>query len=202
MNIGRNVGPGETAQGFVVSDTVQAQMTASHIFGPMWGADNVIMLGEVGYISIEDMPDQNVLRLNGPGTARSGSIEPLRAEDGSIITDRAGLHVGLSNGPETNPFPTDYAWGYRLLAVADFNNVFSGINLRTRATFSHDVEGTTPDPLFLFTEDVKSANLSFEFDYLSKFSAAIGYSAFWGGIGNSNALSDRDFVSVNFKYAI
>lgn len=202
VNIGRNVGPGETAQGFVVSDTIQAQMTASHIFGPMWGADNVIMLGEVGYISIEDMPDQNVLRLNGPGTARTASIEPLRAEDGSIITGREGLHIGLSNGPETNPFPTDYAWGYRLLAVADFNNVFSGINLRTRATFSHDVEGTTPDPLFLFTEDVKSANLTFEFDYLSKFSAAVGYSAFWGGIGNSNALSDRDFVSVNFKYAI
>ncbi|GAA0852008.1 DUF1302 domain-containing protein [Aliiglaciecola litoralis] len=202
VNIGRNVGSGESAQGYVVSDTIQAQITATHVFGPALGTDNLIVLGEVGYISIEDMPDQNVLRLNGPGTARSASIEPLRADDGSIISNREGLHIGLSNGPETNPFPTDYAWGYRMLAVADFNNVFSGINLRARATFSHDVEGTTPDPLFLFSEDVKSANLTFEFDYLSKFSAAFGYSAFWGGIGNANALSDRDFVSINFKYSI
>lgn len=202
VNINRNVGPGETAQGYLVSDTVQLQMTATHVFGPAFGTDNFILLGEVGYISIEDMPDPNVIRLNGPGTARSGSIEPLRDIEGNVITDRAGLLVGLSNGPETNPFPTDYAWGYRLLAVADFNNVFSGVNLRARGTFSHDVEGTTPDPLFLFTEDVKSANLTLDFEYLSKFSASIGYSAFWGGIGSANALSDRDFLSVNFKYSI
>ncbi|MEP4889574.1 MAG: DUF1302 domain-containing protein [Aliiglaciecola sp.] len=201
-NIGRSVGPGETAEGFVVSDTMQVQFTTTHVFGPTWGTDNLILLGEVGYVSIEDMPDPNVIRLNGPGTSRTPSLEPLRDESGNIISTREGLHIGLSDGPETNPFPTDYAWGYRILAVADFNNVFSGVNLRTRATFSHDVEGTTPDPLFLFTEDVKSANLTFEFDYLSKFSAAVGYSSYWGGIGNSNALSDRDFVSVNFKYSI
>ncbi|GAB5382301.1 MAG: DUF1302 domain-containing protein [Aliiglaciecola sp.] len=202
VNIGRNVGPGQTAEGFLVSDTIQAQITASHVFGPAMGADNFILLGEVGVIEISDMPDPNVIRLNGPGTARTPSIEPLRDESGNIITTREGLHIGLSDGPETNPFPSASAWGYRLLAVADYNNVFSGVNLRTRATFAHDVNGTTPDPLFLFLEDRKSANLSFEFDYLSKFSASVGYSAFWGGKGNSNALSDRDFVSINFKYAI
>ncbi|WP_287133887.1 DUF1302 family protein, partial [Alteromonas sp.] len=55
---------------------------------------------------------------------------------------------------------------------------------------------------FLFTEDVKSAALSFTFDYLSKWSATASYSAFWGGIGTTNALSDRDFISFNIKYAI
>lgn len=201
-NIGRNVGPGQTADGFVESDTAQIQITASHIFGPMLGADNLILLGEVGYVNIMDFPDPNVLRLNGPGTARSGSLEPLLDESGNVITNREGLHIGLSDGPEETPFPTEDAWGYRLLGVADYNNVFSGVNLRVRATFSHDVSGITPDPLFLFIEDRKSSDISFEFDYLSKMSATIGYSAFWGGVGKSNALSDRDFVSVNFKYSI
>lgn len=196
-NIGRATGPGETAQGYVLSDTWQAQFTVSHVFGPMFGADNFIMLGEAGYINIVDFPDPSVLRLNAPGTGRTPSLEPTATGN-----TREGLHIGLSNGPETNPFATDDAWGYRLLAVADHNNIFAGINLRTRVTFSHDVKGTTPDPLFLFTEDTKSANVAFTFDYLSRWSATASYSAYWGGIGTTNLLSDRDFISFNVKYAI
>jgi len=197
-NIGRNVGPGETAEGFLLSDTWQAQMTASHVFGPMLGTDNLIFLAEAGYVRIMDMPDPDVIRLNAPGTARTPSLEPVPGTN----NPRTGLHTGLSNGPETNPFATESSWGYRLLGVADFNNVFAGINLRARATFSHDVKGTTPDPLFLFLEDSKSGNISLTFDYLSKWSATASYSAFWGGIGTTNALSDRDFISFNIKYAI
>lgn len=196
-NIGRAVGPGETAQGFLFSDTWQAQFTVSHVFGPMLGSDNFVLLGEAGYVNIVDFPDPDVIRLNAPGTARTPSLEPTASGN-----PRTGLHQALSDGPETNPFATDDAWGYRLLAVADYNNVFSGVNLRTRATFSHDVEGTTPDPLFLFTEDTKSANISFTFDYLSRWSATASYSAFWGGIGTTNALADRDFVSFSIKYSI
>lgn len=196
-NIGRAAGPGETAEGYLFSDTWQAQFTVSHVFGPALGSDNFVLLGEAGYVNIVDFPDPDVIRLNAPGTARTPSIEPTASGN-----PRFGLHTGLSNGPETNPFATDDAWGYRLLAVADFNNVAAGVNLRARATFSHDVEGTTPDPLFLFTEDVKSANLSFTFDYLSKWQATASYSTFWGGIGSTNQLSDRDFISFNIKYAI
>lgn len=196
-NIGRAVGPGETAEGFLFSDTFQMQFTASHVFGPKFGADNFVLLGEVGYVNIVDFPDPSVIRLNAPGTARTPSLEPTA--DGN---PRFGLHTALSDGPETNPFATEDAWGYRLLAVADYNDIMAGVNLRARATFSHDVDGTTPDPLFLFTEDVKSAAISFTFDYLSKWSATASYSAFWGGIGTTNALADRDFISFNIKYAI
>lgn len=201
-NVGRNVGQGETVIGYLLSDTWQAQMTASHIFGPKFGADNLILLGEAGYVKVLDFPDPSIIRLNAPGTARTASLEPVLDGAGNIISDRAGLHTGLSDGPETNPFASSGAWGYRLLAVADYNNIFAGINLRTRTTFSHDVNGTTPDPLFLFLEDRKSANIAFTFDYLSKWSATASYSTFWGGIGTTNVLSDRDFVSFNIKYAI
>ncbi len=196
-NIGRAVGPGETAQGYVFSDTVQAQFTLTQVFGPTLGTDNLIFLGEVGYVSVLDFPDPNVVRLNAPGTGRTPSLEPT--ESGN---PRFGLHTGLSNGPETNPFATENSWGYRLLAVADFNNVFSGVNLRTRATFSHDVSGTTPDPLYVFLEDSKSASLAFTFNYLNAWSATASYSAYWGGLGTTNQLADRDFVSFNIKYSI
>ena len=189
--LGYNVGPGETAPGFVLVDSVQAQITATHLFGPTLGTDNLVVLGEVGYVKIDGMPDPSVLRMNGPGTNRSGPI-----------IGKEGLHVGLSNGPETNPFPTDSAWGYRVLAKADFNNVFAGINMSVRGTFSHDVDGITPDPMFLFIEDRKSSSVSLDFDYLSKWSASFSYNAYWGGVGTTNTLSDRDFVSFNIKYSI
>ncbi|MBT0587119.1 DUF1302 domain-containing protein [Alteromonas oceanisediminis] len=200
-NTGRVATPGGVIDGVLYSDTVQAQMTASHVFGPMFGSDNFVLLGEVAYVNINDFPDPNVIRLETPGTARTPSLEPIVNPDGSV-NNREGLHIGLSNGPETNEFATSSAWGYRLLAVADHNNIFSGINLRTRVTFSHDVNGTTPNPLFLFTEDVKSANISFTFDYLSRWSVSASYNAFWDGAGTANPLSDRDFVSFNIKYAI
>ncbi|WP_340678103.1 DUF1302 domain-containing protein [Paraglaciecola sp.] len=195
--LGGAVGPGQTAKGYLNSDTMQIQATATHIFGPMLGTDNLVVLGEVGYVNIMDFPDPNVIRLNGPGSVRTPSLQPTA--DGN---PRTGLHVGLSDGPELNPFPTKSSWGYRLLANASYNNVFAGINMQARVTFAHDVNGITPDPLFLFIEERKSASASVTFDYLSKWSASLGYNSYWGGVGTTNALSDRDFMSFNVKYSI
>lgn len=199
-NIDRVAGPNESAEGFVVSDTWQAQFTISHLFGPTLGTDNLVLLGEVGYVNIMDFPDPSVVRLNSPGTGRTGGLEPIVVN--GVLNSREGLHKALSDGPETNPFATKDAWGYRLLANADFNNVFAGMNLQARATFAHDVDGITPDPIFLFIEDRKSASLTFTLDYQNKWSASASYNVFWNGVGTTNALSDRDFVSFNIKYSI
>lgn len=203
--IGRDIGvkvqPGQKANGFILRDTVQAQMTFTHLFGPSLGADNLSMLAEVGGIRIQDMPDESVLRLNGPNTDRSGG--PLLGLDANgNLVNKDGLHTGLSNGAETNPFPTASAWGYRLLAKADYNNVFAGVNLSQRIVFSHDVNGITPDPLFLFVEDRKSLAYAISFDYLSKWSGEVSYNVFWGGQGTTNNVEDRDFISFNIKYSI
>lgn len=66
------IAPGETAQGYILRDTTQAQFTLTHLFGPTWGTSNLVMLAEVGGVWIHDMPEFDELRLNGPGTARSG----------------------------------------------------------------------------------------------------------------------------------
>lgn len=196
---GNKVKPGTFAQGYILSDTLQAQVTVTHIFGPVLKTDNLTLLAEVGGIKIQDMPDPSVLRLNGPNTDRSGG--PLLGTNaaGQLI-DKSGLHTALSNGAETNPFPTASAWGYRLVAIANYNNVFSGTNLTQRLTFAHDVNGITPDPLFMFSEDKKSLSYSLGIDYLSQWSAEVSYNAFFGGVGTTNNTEDRDFVSFNVKY--
>lgn len=194
--IGTKATPGNYAQGYILRDTVQAQATITHLFGPTLGADNFTMLAEVGGVRINNMPAQDVLRLNGPNTDRSGA--PLIGANGPS----QGLHTGLSNGPETNPFPTASAWGYRVLAKADYNNVFAGVNLSQRLVFSHDVNGITPDPLFMFVKDRKSASYAVSFDYLNKWSGELSYNWFWGGVGTTNNTADRDFISFNIKYSI
>jgi hypothetical protein len=198
---GSKVQSGEFAQGFILSDTTQAQFTITHLFGPTWIADNFTMLAEVGGIKINDMPDQSVLRLNGPNTDRSGG--PLLGTiNGGPLVNKDGVHTALSNGAETNPFPTASAWGYRLLAKADFSDIFAGVNMSHRLVFSHDVNGITPDPLFMFSKDKKSVGYTIAFDYLNRWSSEISYNAFWGGVGTTNNTADRDFISFNIKYSI
>jgi len=188
---GDTIAPGALANGFVLSDTTQAQFNLAHLFGPTLGADNLTLFGEFGAIWIHDMPDHNVLRLNGPGTARSGGNPDMEA-----------IIKLTHNGPETNPFPTDFAWGYRLVAKTDHNNIFDGVNASVKVVFSHDVKGITPDPIFLFTEGSKSIGASIDFDYQNRWSASIGYNSFWGGKGTINTMEDKDFVSFSIKYSI
>lgn len=188
---GQPYGPGVAAEGFILSDTIQAQMTITHLFGPTLGAAQFVTLVEIGGINISDMPDENVLRLNGPGTARSGGIAAA-----------PGLNVPVQNGVETNPFPTAFAWGYKVVGKLDYVNVFSGINVSPRVVFSHDVKGITPDPLFLFIEDRKSVALGLSFDYQSRWFADVTYNSFFDGVGTTNRMSDRDYVSFSISYSI
>lgn len=200
---GKKVQPGAFAQGYILADTAQAQVTVTHLFGPALMADNFTMLAEVGVIKINNMPDQDVLRLNGPATDRSGSpLMGTLTPTSTNLVSKAGLHTGISNGAETNPFPTASAWGYRVVARAEYNNVLAGVNLAQRVTFAHDVNGITPDPLFMFTEDRKSLSYAVSVDYLSKWSAELSYNAFFGGVGTTNNTEDRDFVSFNIRYSL
>jgi hypothetical protein len=179
---------GQTANGYILSDTIQAQATLTHLFGPTLGASQFVGLIEVGGININDMPDENELRLNGPGTDRSGST--------------SGLMYVLQGGTETNPFPTEFAWGYRAVVKMDYTNVFAGINMSPRVVFSHDVKGITPDPLFMFVEGRKSTSLGLKFDYQSRWSADLNYNSFFGGVGTTNKMEDRDYVSFSVSYSI
>ncbi|MCF6434150.1 DUF1302 domain-containing protein [Pseudoalteromonas sp. MMG022] len=189
------VGAGEVAQGYILRDTLQGQFTATHLFGPSLGADSWAVVGEVGAVTIKEMPTYDQLRLNVSGTGRSGTIEGISGKDYDL------LHQAVSNGPEVNPFPTSSAWGYRLIAKAEYNNLFSGVNFSPRVVFSHDVNGITPDPMFLFIEDRKSLGVTLNFNYQNAWSFDVGYNTFWGG-GATNTFADRDFVSFNIKYSI
>jgi hypothetical protein len=140
---------------------------------------------------IHDFPDHEVLRFNAPGTDRSGTT-----------TLPGGVVAGVQNGYDEDPhFPTEDAWGYRLILAGELNNVFGTMNVKPKVVFSHDVEGITPDPMFLFHEDKKSMSAGFDVQF-QDVSVGFSYNSYWDGVGRVNQLSDRDFVSFNIKYSL
>ncbi len=189
------VGPGELAKGYIERNTSQLQFTATHLFGPSLGADSWAVVGEIGGVRINNMPEYDEMRLNVSGTGRSGIMQ------GPGSSDYSALHTALSNGPEQKSFATASSWGYRLIAKGDYFNLYNGINFSPRFVFSHDVNGNTPDPMFLFIEDRKSLGATMSFNYQNAWSLDVSYNSFWGG-GDTNTFSDRDYVSFNLKYSI
>lgn len=196
---------GEEISGYRLFDTVQYQATFTKFLGPTWGADQWVVLVEVGANMILDMPDESELRFNAPGTHRSGN--PDRAGNGFGFIDPTGTSgCSLSGVPtecegvETNPFATDFSWGYRLVSKWDYTDVVGGWNMSPRIVLQHDVSGTTPGPISNFVEDRKAITLGLGMDYQAKWKADFGYSVFTGA-GTANVMGDRDFFAANISYS-
>ncbi|WP_282608102.1 DUF1302 domain-containing protein [Pelagibius sp. Alg239-R121] len=176
----------EEISGFRRKDVSQAQATASKVLGPTFGADQIVLVGEVGGTYVHDMENKSELRYEGPGTFTSGN---------SFFTG-AGLQPATQDGG----FADAFSWGYRLRARAEFNNAIGPVNLQPGIAFSHDVSGTTPSPLSNFVEDRKTVTLSLGATYLDSLRASIAYTSFFGG-GAFNLLNDRDFASFVVSYS-
>jgi len=186
-------GFGEYVQGFETHEVTQFQVSVTKIFGSdnPFKADQWVLLTEVGLVNVWDLPGQDVLRYNGPGTDTSGGAS---AESGG----------GNSRNPVTESaqgFADDFSWGYRFITRLDYNSALgTPINLFPRLAFNHDVDGTSPGPGGNFIEGRKSLTLGLNGTYLEKWSADVSYTAFWGA-GRYNLLRDRDFVSFNVRYS-
>ncbi|WP_246723025.1 DUF1302 domain-containing protein [Aliikangiella sp. G2MR2-5] len=176
-------GLGEEISGYRLFDTVQAQTTFTYFVGPKLGADQWVVLVEVGANKVLDMPSEDELRFNAPGTNRSGNEARAAFE-----------------GVETASFATDFSWGYRFVTRLDYTDVLGGWNLSPRLVLQHDVKGITPGPISNFVEDRKAVTLGVAFGYQSKWKIDAGYSAFFDG-GAANLMEDKDFFAANVSYS-
>lgn len=172
--------------GYIERDVVQVQATATKLFGPTFGASQFVLLGEVGVTHVNDMPDKDELRLNGPGTPISGNEDLVAAHFGEV--------------EPADRFADATSWGYRLLAKLDFNNAIGAVTLSPRVAWSHDVSGTSPGPGGNFVEGRKAVTLGLSANYLNSWTADLSYVDFFGA-GRYNLINDRDFVAFNIKYS-
>jgi hypothetical protein len=194
LNPGCAASPFSTDQrGYRRHEVSQIQMTFTKAFPSVLGAEQVALVGEIGATEVWDLPPASELRYEGEGTDTGGGCDVL--------------HVTAAGGCLRNPltltdgFPTQFSWGYRVAARADYNSAFgTPFTLSPRIAFNHDVNGTTPGPGGNFLEGRKSGTVGLEANYLNKWVFDLSYTAFFGG-GHFNQISDRDFASFTVKYS-
>jgi hypothetical protein len=177
----------EYVPGYKEKDVLQYQMTATQLLGPQFGADQMVVLGEVGVTYVRDLEDPRELMYNAPGTYTH--VNPLFTQ------------LGIQPATEREDgFADDLSWGYRLVTRLEYNNAIGAVSLLPQLAFSHDVDGTTPGPGGNFVEDTLGVTATLGAGYLDTTRMALSYSAFSSG-GKYNMLKDRDFVSLTASYA-
>ena len=174
--------------GYRRKDVVTAQTTVTKVFGPMLGAEQFTLLGEVGGVWV-DLPDKSVLRFDAPGTFTSGNPAAM-------------VNTGFPTIPATpyGAFADSFSWGYVIAAKLDYTNAFAGVNFSPSIAWAHDVDGNTPLPLGNFVQGRKSLTLAAEFTFQNAWSLEVRY-VNYAGASRYNLLIDRDFISTTLKYS-
>ena len=174
--------------GYRRHDVWTGQSTLTKVFGPMLGAQQFTLLGEVGGVWA-NLPSKSTLRYDGPGTFSSANAAAM-----------AATGFGAIPFTPSDAFADKFSWGYQLLGRLDYNNLFPNINVSPTVAFTHDVSGNTPLPLGNYIKGRKSVNASVEFTFRNAWSFEARYVNFFGA-GPYNLLSDRDYISTTVKYS-
>ncbi|WP_394673468.1 DUF1302 domain-containing protein [Limnobacter sp.] len=179
---------GQIANGFDRFDVTQIQNTFIKTFDRALGSSQVVFVGEVAAVFVDDLPAINT--NVGVGGSSSG-----------IRYGRSAVFGGGSDaGNSINGFVTDFAWGYRMRAAATYRDVFLGTDLIPSIAWSHDVDGWSPEPGQAFNEGRQSVGLGLGFEFDANTKASITYTTFTNA-ADFDVLRDRDFVSLTASYS-
>ena len=180
---------GEEISGVVERDVTQVQFTATSVFPQILGASQLALVGEVGWMHVNNMPDKDDLRLNGSGTFISGNEDLAAAHGPAAGTYEAAKHFADAD-----------SWGYRLLMRMSYDNAIGSVNLKPRIAFADDVQGISPGPGGNFLEGRQAVTIGLSADFLNQWSGDLSYTEY-SGAGRYNLINDRDFAAFNLKFA-
>jgi hypothetical protein len=167
--------PGSIVRGYDTFDVSQVQSTLIKTFDRALGASQVVFVGEAAAVFVDDLPGIDVQKYG-----------------------RNAVFGRQAQSP--NGYVTDFAWGYRMRAVATYRDALMGIDLIPAVSFSHDVDGWSPEPGQAFNEGRQTIGLSLGFEFDANTKASIDYVTF-SDAADFDPLRDRDFLSVSASYS-
>lgn len=204
-------------RGFERFQTLQYNLGATSVLGAtdrlptILGADQVLLLFEVGATHVPNLPSLDELQIAGPG------VEP-HASAGADGSGADGSQQACGKTPSGNPcvvgpdglrfnphqanldnFATKFSWGYDIIALIRYESLLPGISLQPQIIIKHDVYGNAPGPGENFIEGRKVFDVLLETRYKSALSLNLGYTWITGG-GTNNLLADRDQLRAFAKY--
>ncbi|MBR9813566.1 DUF1302 domain-containing protein [bacterium] len=198
--------PGDYIPGFERFKVMNYILGATYIIGPNnpLGADQIILLGEIGGTQILDLPPLDQLQIEAAGVFTSASAGADGSGADGSPQSRSGL-VGPS-GSRFNPeqadldaFVDEFAWGTRLIAILRYDSVFPGISFEPVLLILNDWQGTGPGPGENFIEGRQQYQANVEMRVGNAISYTAGY-AWFTGAGENNLLRDRDFAQFGVRY--
>ena len=175
-------------QGYRLFDTTQVQMTATKAFSRVFGADQFVLVGEVGL---------GPRSTTCPTRACCASRRRAPTPPATRFTRRPGSSPApsrrLRSRPRT-PGATSLAGRF------DYSNAIGAVNMVPRFSFAQDVSGISPGPGGNFLEGRKALTLGLGFQYRINWELDLSYTSFFGA-DRYNLINDRDFVAANIKYS-
>ncbi|MDG9926991.1 MULTISPECIES: DUF1302 domain-containing protein [unclassified Pseudomonas] len=188
VNAAVRPGNDERVAGYRRKEVSQLQVTATHFFDRVMGAERLTLVGEAALVRVGGLEGDGGLRYGRDAIYGTGAL----ADNGLCRTS-----TNTTRPEECNDkgFTTSTSWGYRVRAIWDYRNVFAGVSLRPNLAWSHDVEGygptTTP-----FNEGAKALSVGLDAEYDKTYGASLSYTNFFGG--DYNTQVDRDFIALSF----
>jgi len=203
--------PGTLVRGYKRHKVANYSTTLLYSLGNNpFGADSVILLGDIGATQVFDLPDKTVLQYEAPGTEDHASQGRQQYDEANGCTDNSNVLINnpqnclrgaliqtKSSEPLKN-FADDFSWGFRVIAIADYNNLFWGMNLRQTLGAFIDMHGNSPGPGGNFVEGRKHYFSNTDF-IRGNFTTTVGYQWFTGA-GDRNLERDRDNISLAVRY--
>lgn len=180
-----NASAGDIVSGFDRFDVTQVQSTVIKTFDRMLGSNTIVFVGEVGMNFVSNLPDAGTA----PSSLRYGRSPVFGLGSAAI----GGTNIG-------DGFVTDFSWGYRARVRGVYRNVFGNTDLIPSVSWSHDVEGYSPEPGQAFQENRRSLGLGMGFELDANTRIDINYVNFADSAGY-NVFRDRDFASINASFS-
>ncbi|MDD9893448.1 MAG: DUF1302 family protein [Gammaproteobacteria bacterium] len=180
-----------------------------------FGADQWVIVNEVGFTKIHNMPDPSVLPFLTNAVETHVTIGRSECEQqGGCYGDTTEIVAIEGQGPnngsyvtaiaiqndqrQKDGFATSFSWGIRNLNLLTYNNLLPSTNLKLLVGLFLDVNGRSPEPGGNFSEGRKQFLVNATFERPS-FNYIIGWEGATGG-GSGNLFNDRDNITMAISY--
>ncbi|MBI1260334.1 MAG: DUF1302 family protein [Rhizobiales bacterium] len=191
---GSSVAEGDVIRGYSSYDVVTGQLGTTSTFSGssalanLINSDLVVILGNAGFQWLQDYEaSEDFLAVARSGTTHSNAF--------------TAAILGNSCGCGTVQYADDFSWGYRIVMLADYNNVFdTPFKVQPFLQFGHDVHGYSAGPNGPgFVEGTKSVTIGTNVSR-DAWTASISWT---NRFGNKyyNSSWDKDFASATLSYA-
>jgi hypothetical protein len=175
-------GLGQAFHGYDRFSVNQLKLSTSHVMQKVLGANDVTLMGELGWRHVQNLPDISVRRYGRGVIFGQGQVSGV-CQGGSP----SGSAQCNNDG-----YVTKNSWGVRARMAARYLDVFPGTDMMPALVIGKDIKGYSDDGTF--SQGRTPINLSLRTVWQKKYWLEVAVQSFRGGA--YNPLRDRNYYTL------